>query len=348
MRIRPLLLAVAGALVAAEAVAVSVALLPVRRGVREGEATAWVERAIASELASRAGVVDAERVRAELRRLRLRSVDGARAEQLAALAAEVGADWLVAAEVHDALEAGVPDVALSARLYDGRDGRVAWVGSIGRSGLDGRRLLGLGEIDSLVELVPVAVAELLRPILPEDAQALRPPPVPAAPPGGVAAIVPFTAVAAEEGLEVAIAATETLRAVLAAAGVELAHPGCVRAALRGPEGVRWGELDAATRNALQERCGAAYLITGAVERWERAGSGRAPEPTIAVALRRLDAASGEIVWAGSLEAGGFDREGWFGRGRVHSRGGQLRRLLERMSNRMLAADPAVKVMKESS
>jgi hypothetical protein len=54
------------------------------------------------------------------------------------------------------------------------------------------------------------------------------------------------------------------------------------------------------------------------------------------------------LWTGSLEARGWDREGWFGRGQIHSRGDHLRRLLDRIVDRMLAADPAVKVMKESS
>jgi hypothetical protein len=92
------------------------------------------------------------------------------------------------------------------------------------------------------------------------------------------------------------------------------------------------------------------LVTGSVERWEIRG-GVTPEPVVAVAVRLLDAATGRILFVGSLEAGGWDHEGWFGLGRVHSRGTHLRNLLERIATRMLRADAgaeSAEVMKESS
>jgi hypothetical protein len=342
------LLAAAIWLVAASARAETFALLPVRQGVRDVGIAAAVERAVSSELTRHGGLVEAERTRTALRRARLRSVDAASPERLRELAAAVGADWLVTAAVHDAPEGGAPDLTLSVRLYEGRSGRLAWAGAIGRSGLDSRRILGVGAIHDLESLAPIAVAALLEPLGGEDG-ALRRAAATAGEAGGDAyALVPFTAVAIAEGLEVAAAATETLRATLVDRGVELTEPSCVTTALRRPDGVRWGELDAESRAKLRDDCGARLLVTGAVERWEIAGSALSPEPVVAVAVRLLDAASGEILWTGSLEARGWDREGWFGHGRVYSRGDHLRRLLDRIVNRMLAADPAVKVMKESS
>jgi hypothetical protein len=345
---RLLLLAVAGALVAGEAAAATVALLPVRRGVRELEVTGLVEQTLAGELAARATLVEAERTRGALRRLRLRAPDNASEAQLLEVATGLGAEWLVSVAVHDASTALVPDLTLSARLYDGRTGRLVWAGSVGRSGLDRRRLLGLGIVESLEALVPGAVGDLLAPLLTAvDAGGVSSAPAPAAR-RDVLAIVPFTAIGTGDGVEVATAATETMRAVLADAGVAMAQPGCVVAALRRPEGVRWGELDAVSRQALRANCAATLLVTGAVERWEIAGSGVAPEPIVAVAVRLLDVASGRIEWAGSLESGGWDRQGWFGAGRVFSRGDHLRRLLAKIGDQMLAAEPAVRVMKESS
>jgi hypothetical protein len=343
----PLLL-VAGALAGRAALADSVALLPVRQGVRVEGLGARLEQAVTAELARRATVIDAERIRAALRAERLRNVDAALPDRLRAIAAAIGADWLISAAIHDAPEQLVPDLTISARLYDGRTGRMAWAGAVARSGLDTRGLLGIGAIVDLATLLPPVVAELLAGVELGAAAAASPGVGEEAPPDLVG-IVPFTVNEVVDGLEVAAAATETMRALLLAAGVPLAEPGCVTTALRGPGGIQWGELSAEVRAELRDACGAARLVTGSVERWEVRG-GSSPEPVVAVAVRLLDAESGRILFVGSLEAGGFDREGWFGRGRVHSRGAQLRNLLERIVTRMLLAGSggeAAVVMKES-
>lgn len=341
----PLLLA-AGALAGRAALADSVALLPVRQGVRVEGLGARLEQAVTAELARRATVIDAERIRAALRAERLRNVDAALPDRLRAIAAALGADWLISAAIHDAPEQLVPDLTVSARLYDGRTGRMAWAGAVARSGLDTRGLLGIGEVTDLAALLPPVVAELLAGV---ELGAAASPGVGVAAAPDLVGIVPFTVNEVVDGLEVAAAATETIRALLVAAGVPLAEPGCVTTALRGPGGIQWGELSAAVRAELRDACGAARLVTGSVERWEVRG-GISPEPVVAVAVRLLDAESGRILFVGSLEAGGFDREGWFGRGRIHSRGAQLRNLLERIATRMLLAGSggeAAVVMKES-
>jgi hypothetical protein len=343
----PLLVA-AGVLAGRAAAADSIALLPVRQGVRVEGLGAQLEQLAAAELARRATVIDAERVRAALRADRLRNADAAPPERLRAIAAALGADWLVSAAIHDAPEQLVPDLTVSARLYDGRTGRMAWAGAVARSGLDRRGLLGIGAVTDLETLLPPVVAELVADVELDAAAAAGPGAgVDAA--TGLVGIVPFTVNEVPDGIEVAAAATETMRALLVAAGVPLAEPGCVTQALRGPGGIQWGELSAEVRAELRDACGAARLVTGSVERWEVRG-GSSPEPVVAVAVRLLDAGSGRILFVGSLEAGGWDREGWFGRGRVHSRGAHLRQLLERIATRMLRADTGgetTEVMKES-
>jgi len=343
-----LLLVAAGALAGGAAAADSIALLPVRQGVRVDGLGAQLEQAVTAELARRGEVIDAERTRAALRAERLRNADAAPPERLRAIAAALGADWLVSAAIHDAPAQLVPDLTVSARLYDGRTGRMAWAGAVARSGLDTRGLLGIGAVTDLATLVPPVVAELVAGVELDAAAA-------ASPGSGVATahdligIVPFTVNEVADGIEVAAAATETMRALLVAAGVPLAEPGCVTTALRGPAGIQWGELSAEVRAELRDACGAARLVTGSVERWEVRG-GASPEPVVAVAVRLLDAGSGRILFVGSLEAGGWDREGWFGRGRVHSRGAHLRHLLERIATRMLhagAGGETTEVMKES-
>lgn len=310
----------------------SLAVLPVPQGASEPAISARIHDALIDQLAAHFTLVDPQRTRDAMRRLRLRSPEAAGAEALARLAGELGADLLASASVHDAAEGLVPEIALSLRLYEGRRGRLVWTAFHGRSGLDRGRWLGLGTIDTLDPLAPAAVAELLQGLAGSSAVAsLRP-----APGAGTRiAIVPFTSTVELRGIETSQAATEAVRVFFFERGAALAEPGCVREGLRRQRGAVWGELAADARRAIVDACGAARLLTGSVERWDRAGSGRAPEPTVALALRLLDGESGRILWAGSLEASGFDRSGPFGARRIYSRGSLLERLTARLGRKLL-------------
>jgi hypothetical protein len=330
------------------AAAETAALLPVRRAARRPEVEQQVERALVVELAARVELADADRTRDALRRRRLRSPDGADAEALRAVAAELEARWLIAAAVHEAPVGPAPELTLSARLYDGASGRLVWTGFVGANGLDGERLLGIGRLDTYDQLAEHAVAELLAPLATGGTGLEPPPAVAGAERLGTVAIVPFTATLATDGLEVSLTATESLREILARHGARLAEPACVRTGLRQAGGDRWGELTAEAREAIRVACGADHLLTGSIERWEIAGSGTAPEPVLAVAIRLLDATEGRILWTGSLEGGGWDRPGPFGLHRVYARGEWLERLLERIIRNLLAADWQTTAAMESS
>lgn len=324
------LLAAAGALSAERVV-----LISTEQSVRDATATGIVAQAVQERLAARVELTDSAATRAALRRLRLRAADAAEPGELARLCSELRCDWLISVAVLDAGRGEMPDLALSGRLY-GRDGQLEWVGFAARSGLDDRGLLGLGEIVDFEPLADLAVAELLGEL--GTAGDLRPPARKASGAAalGTLAVVPFTATVREDGLAVAAAASEATRAVISRLGVALAAPGCVGAALRARGALRWGELDEPARREMRERCGVTTIVTGSVERWEVGTRQGEPDPLIAVAWRRLDAATGRIVWNGAREVGGADHGGLFGRWRVHSRGALLERSLDHLGADLVA------------
>lgn len=321
---------------------VDFALMPLKRGVRDQAAIAAVETALELQLASLGKLAAPEATRRVLRRLRLRDVDAAPPASLHRLAGELGTRWLVVATLHDVPRHVVPDLAVSIRFYAGDSGELVWAGFLGRSGLDGRRLLGLGVVDRMETLAPEAVRRLLAeaPILDGGGGRSRAPDRRGATPGaeGRLAVVPFTSYVEQDAQPVADAATEAATAVLVRFGAELASPGCVRDAMRRQKARAWGEIAAATRAELRTSCGAHRLLTGAVERWDLAGSGLEPEPLIALSLRLLDAETGGILWMGSREAGGWDRESVLGIGRVFSRGALLGRLLGSLARELARGD----------
>lgn len=335
MRFRPstLLAALVVLVVPGDVRGEGVALLPIRQQVRDAEAVERVGYAVREEAGRRGVLIGAETTRSALRRLRMRAPESAPTAELGALAAELGADWLLSVGVVDVAAAPWPDVALAVRLYGG-DGHLVWTDFVGRSGLDDRTVLGLGELATLEELLPVAVEELLAPWGGTAVSAARTREENVLAALGRVALLTFTATVPEDGVAVAGAATDATRAMLHRMGADLADPGCVLTGLRSDRTRRWGELSGRARLAVRDRCAVETVITGSIERWEATVQWGEPAPIVAVALRALDATSGRILWMGSRELGGADHGGLFGLRRVHSRGALLVRLLDELGREM--------------
>ena len=312
-------------------------LAPLKRRVRDAEAAISVETALQFQLTEYGELVSSLETRDELRRLRLRDVDSASPEIIHQLATELRADWIVVATLHDVLRREVSDLALSIRFYDGASGNLAWASFMGRNGLDGRKLLGLGVLTSMDDLASELVRRTLEAsMVSMDRSSESSPPRARSQGLGRVALVPFTGYVDRDALGVADAATEASRAVLMRQGLRLASPGCVSQALRLQRAQVWGELTAEARNYLEQKCGADSLLTGSVAQWGINGSAYEPVPQIALAIRLLNASSGRILWMSSIEKTGRSSESLFRAGRIYSRGKLLDRILTRLTDEMLA------------
>ena len=338
-RLLPPLLAVLLAALPAAAATVAVAPLSDRQG--DPATAAAVEGAVADALAA-AGhtVVDRATLRDALRRRRIRVLDDAVPEELAAVAAAVGADRLLSITLHQAEMRDTPRLALSARAYDGAGGELLWSGFAAASGLDHRTVLGLGVVSDLGELGRRTAGRLCADFLAaaggtgggRPAHRLAPP---AAGLGRVA-VLPFGSVTSAAGTNAAETATEITRSVLWRHGAELVSPSRVAAVLRQRRLNAWGGVDDATRTAVAAATGARWIVTGGVETYEVGGGGGGePEPRVALALRLIDADSGRIAWMGGREKSGWDGSGPFRLGRVYSRGELAQRLVASMVRHLL-------------
>jgi len=317
------------------------ALMPLKRGVRDITAIAALDVALGFQLTEIANIASQDSTRQVLRRHRLRDVDTAPPALLREIAEELDVDWILSVTIHDIPRHDVPDLSLSMRLFDGKTGEIVWSEFQGRSGLDGRRLLGLGVVESIELLVPVVVQRLLEELpLGEGIPGTETRPRHAA--GferlGTVAIVPFTSYVDIDAQQVADTATEATRAVLDRSGTQLASPGCIRQGLRHQRAHAWGQLSNDARQHIRTICMADMILTGSVERWSAAGTGLAPEPLVSVALRLLDAESGKVLWMEGNEAAGWDGESLFGSGRVYSRGKLLDRMVTTLTNDMVRDD----------
>jgi hypothetical protein len=206
---------------------------------------------------------------------------------------------------------------------------VEWVGFEAASGLDGRKLLGLGKVEDSEILARRTVRRLIA-----DAFAKEIPTPDTASPDrngflrqkmttkslGTVAVIPFEGVNDRDAIVAAETVTELAMSVLHENGVRLLPKGFVNQALRRRGVLLRGEVDAATRAILHSEGGADHILTGTVEAWEIALRGAEPEPRVGFGARLIDAASGQILWMNGLERSGWDGMNPFGTGRTHSLG----------------------------
>ncbi len=328
-------------------------LLPLQDRVGDPAIAAAVDAALEQALAGLAPLADPVRLRDAQRRLRLRDPVRAAPEDLARLGRQAGAAWLFCATLHQATasrqsraaeafesERGpaspVPQVTLSAwavRL-DPDGAELAWAGFEARSGLDSRRLLGLGVVDDpehlarrTAERLSAAFARevsgqpaergraergqaaggfLRRPLTVSDL--------------GTVALVPFGSVTERDATRWGETVTALAFAELHRRGAKLALPGEVHQVLRRRGALLRGEVDPEGRGALRDELGADTLLTGTVEAWEVAARSGEPEPRVAFSARLLDAGNGRILWWNGRDASGWDSSRLLGTGRTHAAG----------------------------
>ena len=313
----------------------AIALFPVQDRAGDSAAVAVVDEALRSELGRRGRLVGPSETRDALRRLRIRNGDRVAPLLLRQLGTELSADWLASATLHEADRSMIPNLTLSVRVYSADTGELLWTGFRGESGLDRRKLLGLGTIADVEALAPLVARDLLLDLLQVGSGAgAAGPREPRRSRLGTVAVVPFTGSTAWQPTLSAEAVTEAAQARLFADGVRLVSPNRLHDVLRRLQGGQWGGVTAATRAALERTAVADTILTGAVETYDLGGGEAEPEPAVAIALRLLDASTGRILWTGSSERRGWDRQGLFRRGRVHSRGALTARVMEDLARRL--------------
>jgi hypothetical protein len=310
----------------------SFAIVSVRDRTADPAITGRIGMSLETALLQQGPVVERESVRTALRQRRIRQIAGTGAADLTQLASDLAVDWLVSVTIHEARAQPIPTITLSAlaiRGADPQDSRSAFVSS---TGVDGLHLLGLGEIWNTDQLAARELEHLIdRLALGSELDLVGTKAAGAGWPTALnrIAVLPLTSESAADASAAADAATQALHAVLRQRGADLVAPNRLAEVLRQQSARRWGELDAAVREAIFRECHVQLILTGSVEAYD-AGLGSEPRPFVAISLRGLDAQTGRIVWTGALERDGWFRQTIFRGRRIYSRGDLLTTLLAKL------------------
>ena len=266
-------------------------------------------------------------LRDSLRRMRIREATTATSEKLLQLSRILGTDWLVSTTLHELVREPIPQITLSAQIFRPETTTLDWSGFVSMTGLDRQTWLGLGEVDSLDELLRRAIGELFADFasgpsgspkkrLPHSKHGFLREPVPPSTSGAVA-VIPFDSIVDRDALRVAELQTRAWIAALDRGGFRVVRPGAVHQVMRERGQLLLGEVDRSTALELATRLGVEWVLTGTVETY-KTGSGLLPDPWVAIGARLIHSDSGRIFWSDGRERQGSDSQTLFQQGRIYS------------------------------
>jgi hypothetical protein len=131
------------------------------------------------------------------------------------------------------------------------------------------------------------------------------------------------------------AITNLVRSRLFDLNVSMTSPNELRQAMVQQRRLERGGVSDDLRAVLKRDLGTDIILTGAVEIYEKGGFRGEPRPFVAISMRLIDAATGQILWTGALDRSGWNRPWPLALGRAHSRGRLASELSEKLLGKMM-------------
>jgi hypothetical protein len=297
-----------------------------------------VRAALESSLAARGfAPLPQEELEAFFRKHRVRYTGGISSELAGAIGAETGIDGVVLTSVDDWETVEPPRVALTSRWVAAiPEAPVAWMGTSAHHGHEHPGAFGLGLVAShevLLERASDAIARSLEAVGETVGEGVRSSvPVPFRP--GSVTIDPEWAGATAAGRRLRVAvlpfvadtprrevgeviASQFVRWLLEAGGMDVLEPGLVREALLEARVIQEDGPSLPQVDALRALLDVDLVVSGRVTDFEPMGS--APgSPFAGFSSRGIDARTRQVVFASFSFGRGDDRAGAFGAGRIRS------------------------------
>jgi TolB-like protein len=236
----------------------------------------------------------------------------------------LGLDYLITGSIDFYQSQANPEVGLSVRIFDCRQGQVIWAASLAATGQDFAGLFGIGRITMVSPLATKVVDRLFDDCPFKEAKVS----------GESLALATVTT--NKDGLDgrVAIISLDNRSSYLHAGdivanillsqlrqnGYQVAEPGDVSAALAELRSIPRGELSLQDVMQLRDKLKVALIVTGTVYQFQSGAGGSESVPQIEIGMRLIEAADGKVVSSTSSSRKGDDSELLFGTGIHYSLG----------------------------
>jgi len=269
-------------------------------------------------------VIPDAKVEEFLARGRIRDVGQVSVRVAKEMGRELEADFILVGSVDSFVLSDNPKVGLSARLISAADGSILWARSLGQSGEDFTRPLGLGTIRSPEELARVAVNELFQSLTweaPSGPRALKGPGILSRLFGlslrayrregfqisqiKAIAVLPFEN-ASRRREAGRVVANILVSELWNTRGINVIEPGEVRERMISLRIRAMGEIELEGLKKLGEALGADVLILGRVHAYDEGVERGAPFPRVEISARALYTRTGQILWMARNSHAGED------------------------------------------
>ena len=290
-------------------------VLPVVNYSEKGEAHTLLMPRLYENL-DRLGVTyrTADDIRPLLREHRIRSRGWAGLEGARILRQETRARYLILGS-WDVFRTEInPEIGLSLRILDLENMTLVSAASVGLTGADFTRALGLGRITSSEELADLAMQRAIDALLPlpdynEPRLSFR----------GCfqVALIPFDNYSNTPNAGDIV--TNIVLSRLLSQGYFVVEPGFVRELGLTLEVVNRGGVDYGSARSILASFGACRVVTGSVEKFDTArGTPIQTVPRVALGIRVMSPEDGNLYMMEELQGEGDDGEGMFQSGRTHA------------------------------
>lgn len=254
-------------------------------------------------------VTDAE-VRPILRRRRIRSTGEIMPSEAKFIRDKIGTDLMMIGTINTFEYGAGLEVGISLRIYSAADEKVVWASDYAANALDYGSMFETEQIDNVKDLAWKVIDHALETLPAKDE--FIPHPV-----GRPVSVIPFENISSDP--KAGRIATMSMATGLLNADLDLIEPGKLTEIFLKLRTSQTGGIDYPTLDALREEIDIDFLVTGSVEIYNALrGSSRASTPTIEVAVRVIDVATGKIVATYFDRRDGADNETIFRLGRSYS------------------------------
>jgi hypothetical protein len=254
-------------------------------------------------------VTDAE-VRPTLRRKRIRSTGEIMPSEAKFIRDNVGTDLMMIGTINTFEYGAGLEVGLSLRIYSASEERVVWAADYAANALDYGSMFETKQIDNIKDLSWKVIDQALESLPTKDEFVVHPV-------GRPVSVIAFENISLDP--KAGRIATMSMATGLLNAGLDLIEPGLMTEVFLKLRTSQTGGIDFPTLEALRKETKIEFLVTGSVEVYNALrGSSRASTPTVEVAVRVIDVATGKIVTTYFERRDGADNESIFRLGRGYS------------------------------